>query len=178
VGGWGGSDYVKNILVDEKDHPYTGTRYAWCGPGCWAARRISGRLALRLSDYDFKGKTHDGYGEDWPISYADIEPYYDKVDLYLGISGYKEIFRTSRQPVPAAQQAHRVGADAAQESRQDGADGDAVSRRRDDRWGEEQVPQQVLRAGRVWPPSGGMRHPRGRSIRPPASSTRRWTRGT
>ena len=29
VGGWGGSDYVKNILVDEKDHPYTGTRYAW-----------------------------------------------------------------------------------------------------------------------------------------------------
>jgi len=41
-------------------------------------------------DYDFKGKTHDGYGEDWPISYADIEPYYDKVDLYLGISGHKE----------------------------------------------------------------------------------------
>src|SRR5439155_6012167 len=51
---------------------------------------IWGRLALRLSDYDFKAKTHDGYGEDWPISYADLEPYYDKVDLYLGISGVKE----------------------------------------------------------------------------------------
>src|SRR5258706_4135917 len=49
-----------------------------------------GRLALRLSDYDFKGKTHDGFGEDWPISYADIEPYYDKRDLSLGFSGYKE----------------------------------------------------------------------------------------
>jgi len=49
-----------------------------------------GRLALRLSDYDFKAKTHDGYGEDWPISYKDIAPYYDKVDLYLGISGQKE----------------------------------------------------------------------------------------
>jgi choline dehydrogenase-like flavoprotein len=51
---------------------------------------IWGRLALRLSDYDFKAKTHDGYGEDWPISYADIEPYYDRVDTYLGISGHKE----------------------------------------------------------------------------------------
>src|SRR6266550_873668 len=51
---------------------------------------IWARLALRLSDYDFKGKTHDGYGEDWPISYADIEPYYDRVDLLLGISGHKE----------------------------------------------------------------------------------------
>jgi choline dehydrogenase-like flavoprotein len=51
---------------------------------------IWGRLALRLSDYDFKGKTHDGYGEDWPIAYADLEPYYDKVDLLLGISGHKE----------------------------------------------------------------------------------------
>jgi choline dehydrogenase-like flavoprotein len=43
-----------------------------------------------MSDVDFKAKSRDGYGEDWPISYADIEPYYDKVDLYLGISGQKE----------------------------------------------------------------------------------------
>ena len=43
-----------------------------------------------MSDYDFKAKSRDGYGEDWPISYADIAPYYDKVDLYLGISGVKE----------------------------------------------------------------------------------------
>src|SRR5438445_340832 len=91
VGGWGGSDYVKNILVDEKDHPYTGTKYAWVRARALGGKtNIWGRLALRLSDYDFKGKTHDGYGDDWPISYADVEPYYDKVDLYLGISGVKE----------------------------------------------------------------------------------------
>jgi len=91
VGGWGGSDYVKNILVDEKEHPYTGTKYAWVRARLLGGKtNIWGRLALRLSDYDFKGKTHDGYGEDWPISYADIEPYYDKVDTYLGISGHKE----------------------------------------------------------------------------------------
>src|SRR2546422_578973 len=91
VGGWSGSDYVKNILVDEKDHPYTGTRYAWVRARCLGGKtNIWGRLALRLSDYDFKAKSHDGYGEDWPISYTDLAPYYDKVDLYLGISGVKE----------------------------------------------------------------------------------------
>src|SRR3989454_3041546 len=91
VGGWGGSDYVKNILVDEKEHPYTGSNYAWVRARCLGGKTdIWGRLALRLADYAFKGTTADGYGEDWPISYADIEPYYDKVDLYLGISGHKE----------------------------------------------------------------------------------------
>ena len=91
VGGWGGTDYVKNILVDEKQHPYTGTNYAWMRARALGGKtNIWGRLALRLSDYDFKAKSHDGYGEDWPISYADLEPYYDRVDRYLGISGHKE----------------------------------------------------------------------------------------
>jgi glucoside 3-dehydrogenase (cytochrome c) catalytic subunit len=91
VQGWGGSDYSKNIVVDEKDHPYTGTNYAWVRARCLGGKtNIWGRLALRLSDYDFKAKSRDGYGDDWPISYDDIEPYYDKVDLYLGIAGHKE----------------------------------------------------------------------------------------
>jgi choline dehydrogenase-like flavoprotein len=91
VAGWGGTDYVKNILVDEKQHPYTGTNYAWMRSRTLGGKtNIWGRLALRLSDYDFKAKSHDGYGEDWPISYADLEPYYDRVDRYLGIAGHKE----------------------------------------------------------------------------------------
>jgi glucoside 3-dehydrogenase (cytochrome c) catalytic subunit len=91
VQGSSGSDYSKNIVVDEKDNPFTGTKYAWVRARCLGGKsNIWGRLALRLSDYDFKAKTHDGYGEDWPISYQDVEPYYDKVDLYLGISGHKE----------------------------------------------------------------------------------------
>jgi len=88
---WSGTDYTKNIVVDEKDHPYTGTKYAWVRARCLGGKtNIWGRLALRLSDYDFKAKSHDGYGEDWPLSYADLRPYYDKVDLYLGISGHAE----------------------------------------------------------------------------------------
>lgn len=91
VQSWGGSDYSKNIVVDEKNHPYTGTQYAWVRARCLGGKtNIWGRLALRLSDYDFKAASRDGYGEDWPIEYRDIAPYYDKVDLLLGISGVKE----------------------------------------------------------------------------------------
>jgi choline dehydrogenase-like flavoprotein len=91
VQGGGGADYSKNIVVDEKEHPYTGTNYAWVRARCLGGKtNIWGRLALRLSDYDFKAKSRDGYGENWPISYTDIAPYYDRVDRYLGIAGVSE----------------------------------------------------------------------------------------
>ena len=91
VQGWSGPDYSKNIVVNEKEHPYTGSNYAWVRARCLGGKtNIWGRLALRLSDFDFKAKSRDGYGEDWPISYQDIAPYYDRVDQYLGISGVKE----------------------------------------------------------------------------------------
>lgn len=91
VESWNLADYSKNIVVDEKDNPYTGTNYAWVRARVLGGKtNIWGRLALRLSDYDFKAKNRDGYGENWPISYKDIEPYYDRVDNYLGISGVKE----------------------------------------------------------------------------------------
>ncbi len=91
VQGWGFSDYTKTIVVDEKQNPYTGTRYAWVRARTVGGKTtIWGRLALRLSDYDFKAKSRDGHGEDWPITYADIEPYYDRVDEYLGVSGHPE----------------------------------------------------------------------------------------
>src|SRR5438105_4837831 len=87
----GSSDYLKNIVVDERENPFTGTNYAWVRARCLGGKtNIWGRLALRLSDFDFKAKDRDGFGENWPISYTDIAPYYDKVDLYLGITGVKE----------------------------------------------------------------------------------------
>jgi len=91
VQSWGGSDYSKNLVVDEKDNPYTGTNYAWVRSRALGGKtNIWGRLALRLSDYDFKAASRDGFGVDWPIEYKDIAPYYDRVDLLLGISGVKE----------------------------------------------------------------------------------------
>lgn len=49
-----------------------------------------GRIALRYSAIDFKSKTRDGLGEDWPIGYEDLAPYYDKVEAYIGVFGTKE----------------------------------------------------------------------------------------
>ncbi len=109
VQGWGGSDYSKNIVVDEKDNPTTGTPYAWVRARLLGGKTaIWGRLALRLSDYDFKAASRDGYGENWPISYSDIEPFYDKVDLYLGISGTKE--NLPYLPDSKFQRSHRLNA--------------------------------------------------------------------
>lgn len=49
-----------------------------------------GRISLRFGPRDFKGKDRDGLGENWPISYEDLKPYYDKVDQLIGVFGSKE----------------------------------------------------------------------------------------
>jgi len=49
-----------------------------------------GRISLRFSEKDFKHKRVDGLGEDWPIGYKDVSPYYDRVDQLIGIFGSKE----------------------------------------------------------------------------------------
>ena len=86
-----GPDYTKELFVNERDHPYTGTKFSWVRSRALGGKtNVWGRLALRLSDYDFKAASRDGHGVDWPIGYADVAPYYDKVDRYLGISGIKE----------------------------------------------------------------------------------------
>ncbi|HEV2115140.1 MAG TPA: GMC family oxidoreductase [Terriglobales bacterium] len=49
-----------------------------------------GRIALRYAPVDFKARSHDGMGDDWPISYEEVAPYYDKVESYIGVFGTKE----------------------------------------------------------------------------------------
>ena len=49
-----------------------------------------GRISLRMGPHDFKGKTYDGATDDWPISYDDVKPYYDKVDRLIGVYGTAE----------------------------------------------------------------------------------------
>ncbi len=59
----------------------------------WRARMLGGRsnhwgrISLRNGPYDFKPKTRDGLGFDWPLSYDDVAPYYDKVEMLVGIYG-------------------------------------------------------------------------------------------
>ena len=51
---------------------------------CWA------RESYRYSDYEFKAASRDGYGEDWPLRYKDLEPFYDRVESFIGVSGSPE----------------------------------------------------------------------------------------
>lgn len=44
-------------------------------------------VALRFSQRDFKGRSHDGAGEDWPFDYATIKPYYDRIESQVGVCG-------------------------------------------------------------------------------------------
>ncbi len=74
--------------------PYTrknGTKFDWFRSRMLGGRTNHwGRISLRFGPRDFKHKSIDGLGEDWPISYDDVKPYYDKVDKLIGIFGSKE----------------------------------------------------------------------------------------
>jgi choline dehydrogenase-like flavoprotein len=74
--------------------PYTsapGANFQWFRSRIVGGRTNHwGRIALRYSAIDFKSRTRDGLGEDWPIGYDDIAPYYDKVESYIGVFGSKE----------------------------------------------------------------------------------------
>ena len=49
-----------------------------------------GRISLRNGPYDFKPRSRDGLGFDWPIGYDDLEPYYTKVEMLIGVYGTNE----------------------------------------------------------------------------------------
>jgi choline dehydrogenase-like flavoprotein len=74
--------------------PYTsapGSNFQWFRSRIVGGRTNHwGRIALRFAPVDFKSKSRDGLGEDWPISYDDLSPYYDKVESYIGVFGTKE----------------------------------------------------------------------------------------
>ena len=74
--------------------PYTqkdGTRFDWFRSRMLGGRTNHwGRISLRFGPKDFKRKSIDGLGDDWPISYEDVAPYYDKVDQLIGVFGSRE----------------------------------------------------------------------------------------
>ena len=76
--------------------PYStapGSRFRWFRSRIVGGRTNHwGRIALRFAPVDFRVKTHDGLGDDWPITYEDIAPYYDQVESYIGVFGTKENF--------------------------------------------------------------------------------------
>ena len=74
--------------------PYTrknGTEFDWFRSHMLGGRTNHwGRISLRFGPLDFKRKDQDGLGDNWPIGYEDVKPYYDRVDKLLGVFGSKE----------------------------------------------------------------------------------------
>jgi choline dehydrogenase-like flavoprotein len=88
--------------------PYTsapGTDFRWFRSRVVGGRTNHyGRITLRFADYDFTPRQKDGLGDDWPIRYEDVAPYYDKVESFIGVTGSKEGIRSAPdgifQPCP------------------------------------------------------------------------------
>ena len=88
------NEYNANQWVDEKEVPYTHDAKT---PFNWVRVRMIGgkslfwaRMSFRLSDYEFKAKDHDGYGENWPIDHAELAPFYSRVEPIFHVAGRKE----------------------------------------------------------------------------------------
>jgi choline dehydrogenase-like flavoprotein len=85
------NEFNANVWVDEQEVPYT---FDAANPYNWVRVRLFGgrslfwsRQSFRLSDFEFKGKSHDGFGEDWPIGHADLAPYYSRVEDIFQVAG-------------------------------------------------------------------------------------------
>ena len=88
------NEFNANQWVDEKENPYTypsDAVYNWVRVRLLGGRSLFwARQSFRLSDYEFKAADIDGTGENWPISLADMDPFYSRVEQIFRVSGRKE----------------------------------------------------------------------------------------
>ena len=104
IGGW-----------DIEGEPYTvaaGEKFMWFRARMLGGRTNHwGRISLRFGPRDFKARSRDGLGDDWPIGYDDIKPYYDKLDRFVGLFGVDGGHgERARRHLPAAARAARARA--------------------------------------------------------------------
>ena len=89
------SEYNYDWFVNDLEEPYSTPAdkpFLWMGRMRMTGGRTNvwGRVSLRFSDFDFKAADYDGYGENWPLGYKELEPYYDLVESYVGVCGQAE----------------------------------------------------------------------------------------
>ena len=82
----------KHWFVDDTEHPYTEVhRFDWIRGYHVGGRSIMwGRQSYRWSDIDFTANAKDGIAVDWPVRYAELAPWYDHVESFIGVSGRAE----------------------------------------------------------------------------------------
>ncbi len=86
------SESTKHFFVKDDENPYTEIkRFDWMrGYHVGGRSLLWGRQSYRWSDIDFEANKKEGIAIDWPIRYADIQPWYDHVEKYVGVSGMAE----------------------------------------------------------------------------------------
>jgi len=98
IGGKGRGQFNDEFLAPNgfweiEGEPYTtapGSAFSWFRSRIEGGRTNHwGRIALRFGPADFKARSTDGMGDDWPISYEDLSPFYDKIESYIGVFGSK-----------------------------------------------------------------------------------------
>src|SRR5262245_52077313 len=83
LGGW--------TLDGEPYNAAAGDKFTWFRSRMLGGRTNHwGRISLRFGPDDFRRKSIDGLGHDWPIGYDDLKPYYDKIDRLIGVFGSVE----------------------------------------------------------------------------------------
>jgi choline dehydrogenase-like flavoprotein len=91
---YAGSERNYRIMLDNEENPYTtapGTIYRWGRSRCLGGRTMHwARATDRMADYEFKAASLDGYGMNWEVTYADLKPYYDRVESFIGVSAAME----------------------------------------------------------------------------------------
>lgn len=87
-------EYTHHLFVNDRENPYTTPADR---PFSWIrGRHVGGksimwaRQSYRLSSYDMKAASRDGFGMDWPLTYEELAPYYDRVEEFVGVSGQAE----------------------------------------------------------------------------------------
>ena len=92
--GYSGTERNYRIMLDNDENPYTtapGTVYRWIRSRCLGGRTLHwARASDRMADYEFKAASRDGHGMNWAVSYADMKPYYDRVEGFIGVSAAME----------------------------------------------------------------------------------------
>ncbi|MBL8190418.1 MAG: GMC family oxidoreductase, partial [Acidobacteria bacterium] len=87
-------EFSRHFYIKDTEHPFTtdpGKPFLWVRARILGGKTLHwGRLSWRLSDLDFKAASQDGFDVDWPISYKEIEPYYDKAEEWVGVAGNKD----------------------------------------------------------------------------------------
>jgi choline dehydrogenase-like flavoprotein len=85
------SDTTNRFLVNDRENPYSTPRdhrYLWIRGRLLGGRLNSyGRVLQRMGDCDFRAAERDGIGENWPFSYEELAPYYDRVEEFIGVYG-------------------------------------------------------------------------------------------